>query len=124
MMIRTRNFLLYIACMVFLVSAVGFTVTKDIAQADPAKSNLAANSIVAVSDDVPTGAEVADIVLDRDAYIAAMQQKIARGEGRIPGAPVVLTSVDAPSLTEPPVVTERSVQWCETPQELGDVIGA
>lgn len=108
--------------MVFLVAAVGYTATRDrqigsITVTNDAVFNTA-NTAAAY------GAVVTNDDADRESYIAAMKEKLARGAGKIPGAPVILTSVDEP---EPPADTgtpvgDRSVQWCTTPQEPGGVI--
>lgn len=62
---------------------------------------------------------------DHAAYIARMQEKLARGEGDIPGAPIVFTSVDSvPASSSASVpVSERSVAWCTAPY-LPHPIGA
>lgn len=115
-MIRTRNFLIYVCTLVFLVSSIGYMVSRDIASA-----SRSADTQTAFVADAPS--EVAVVAteepFDREAYIARMRDKLARGEGVIPGAPVVLTSVDAvPPVTAASPVTGRSVRWCGAPHTI------
>lgn len=121
-MIRTRNFLLYVLALVFLVSSIGYMVSRDIAAAY--RSNASQVAFVA-SEPVAVDVVATNTVADREAYIAQMKEKLARGEGIIEGAPVVLTSVDT---VPPPVhsapVTDRSVLWCGAPESLDSVVSS
>ena len=121
-MIRTRNFLLYVLSLVFLVSAIGYTVVNDTAALTyhvPEKIAFVPNDAAAY------GAIAADQSENRDAYIEAMRQKIAQGLGVIEGAPVSFTSVDD-------IVADAGIQsrpgnavlWCDVPTRTDDVAAA
>lgn len=120
-MIRTRDFLVYVLTLVFLVSAIGYTVISE----------RVGSPMVAVGE-LPTIPEQATVFgalaeapnNDRDSYIAAMREKIAQGLGTIAGEPVVLTSVD--ETPDPGPVTasnDRTVLWCDVPERIDLVIG-
>lgn len=121
-MIRTRNFLLYVLALVFLVSSIGYMVSRDIAAAY--RSNTSQVAFVA-AEPVEVDVVATSTIADRSAYIARMKEKIARGEGIIEGAPVVLTSVD--STPVPPAmvpVTDRTVLWCPAQESVDAIVSS
>lgn len=122
-MIRTRDLLLYVLVLVFLVSAIGYTVVSDITVAQ----GKAVQTITHISSDESMatvyGAVAAKDTDDRAAYIAHMRAKIANGEGEIPGAPIVFTSVDSDSYGDVAgeISVTRSVSWCPLPQDVHEI---
>lgn len=97
-MIRTRDFFLYVATVVFLLAGIGVTVISD-------KSRQVLESFSPIDfmeANVPTSAILTSGENDREANLARLKSKIAAGEGVVISAPPVFTSVDSnPSTTEP-----------------------
>ena len=117
-MIRTRNFLLYVLSMVFLVSAIGYTVANDTV----GMSYSVPETVAFVENQATAYGAIAGMEEeDRDAYIEAMRQKIAQGLGKIDGAPVVFTSVDDTPEPGMQVAGSATVAWCDVPERTDDV---
>lgn len=120
-MIRTRDFLLYMCTLVFLVSAIGYTVASDLAGAKqdvapelafaPEEQTASAYGAVAQNDDD-----------SRAAYLARMREKLANGAGVIEGAPIVFTSVDETPEPDPVVGGSTGVLYCDVPADVSGVI--
>lgn len=120
-MIRTRNFLLYVLSMVFLVSAIGYTVANDTA----GLSYSVPETVAFVQNEATAyGAIASDTANDRSAYIESMRQKIAQGLGKIDGAPVVFSSVDDTPDMSTQVAGGAAVAWCDVPERTDDVSAA
>ena len=113
-MIRTRDFLLFVVIFVFILTGIVFTVsgdlrTRTVVTEEPPQ--LAVIEGMTVPADSPTS------YIDRDANLAALRERILRGDGEIiEGAPV-FTSVDTPTSTpEEEVLSEgspmHSAQYC------------
>ncbi|MEX0917725.1 MAG: hypothetical protein WDZ93_01060 [Candidatus Paceibacterota bacterium] len=120
-MVRTRDFLVYVLTLVFLVSAIGFTVLSD--------SNTPSERVAKQVTFVPNTATAYGALAsgtdgeDRTAYIEAMKAKLARGEGRIEGAPVVFTSVDDfVAATTNTYDGERTILWCDVPERVDHIL--
>lgn len=119
-MIRTRDFVVYIGVLLFLVSAISVTITKDLIVARTATVEQFA-AVSASAQELSLGVVAATDTEDRATYIAAMREKLARGEGKISGAPVVLASeISTPSPAEP--VTSRSVMLCSASASMDRVL--
>lgn len=88
-MVRTRDFLLYMLVVVFLVMAIVATLGYREA------NHAAVAESVSLTPGVETGEVIsASETLDRMATIQRLQSKLAAGEGIIASAPPVFTSVD------------------------------
>lgn len=125
-MFRTRDLVIYISVLVFFVSAIGYTVVNDLqftsrAVATPV-SFPESSQTASVTMAAATSTQSADEI-DRAANIARIRDKIAQGAGKIAGAPITLTSVDAPTfdVTTNTRQGERAVSWCEVPRRIDDV---
>lgn len=124
-MIRTRNFLIYMCTLVFLVAAVGYTILGDMSSGaqvvatELERTPSAASAYGAVASATPD---------DRAAYVAWLRGEIAAGEGYHPDTPVTLETVDETppqaEVVELPAVTERSPQLCGTQENVGSVLGS
>lgn len=119
-MIRTRNFLLYVGVLLFLISAISVTVTHDFiaARTQPADQLALVVSKEMTPRVVPSSSDDT-----RGAYIESMRAKLARGEGKIPGAPVVLASemsTEQPPSADP--VTSRTIMWCSDLRQTDEVL--
>ena len=103
-MIRTRDFAVFSAVMVFFVTAITATVAKDLwGQGGQAASVIEFADASAVS-----GAVTDDHEINRAGNIERLRSKIAAGEGDSPlGAPV-FTSVDDVIEDSAPIVTDAS----------------
>ncbi len=119
-MIRTRDFLLFVTALVFLIMVVFYTVqTKD-------------QGALSVSDEVDfSAAEVQDITISgvpkndsRADRLADLQKKIAAGEGQLISAPPVFTSVDSPDTVsfDESVVSTGTVASISPVQYCGNAI--
>jgi hypothetical protein len=118
-MIRTRDFLVYVLTLVFLVSAIGYTVITDGVQSHA----IAVGELSTVPEAAAAFGALANAPEnDRDTYIQAMREKIAQGLGTVAGEPVVLTSVDETPDPGPTQSEGRAVLWCDVPERVDLVI--
>lgn len=108
--------------LVFLVSSIGYTVTSDIGVQRDTLGDISFDLQEAAVFNTNSSAEEK---LDRASYIKRMQSKIADGEGKIPGAPVVLTSSVPASEQEKPrnerESAQRNIQWCAMLEQTADI---
>ena len=105
-MLRTRDFVLYVAVVVFLVAGIGVTVIGD----NGRKVLQSFSPIDFMEANVPAGAVSTDDADDREANLARLKSKIAAGEGVVISAPPIFTSVDSQPSTTPSVVGSRRVE--------------
>ena len=102
-MIRTRDFLVFSAALVFLLTAITATALTN--------SLSGAGQVASVSFAVPStisGAEVPAKEDTRGSNVARLKSKIAAGEGNIQAGEPVFTSVDTVT-SDNGVVTDQSV---------------
>ncbi|MFT5036800.1 MAG: hypothetical protein ACI9VM_000365 [Candidatus Azotimanducaceae bacterium] len=123
-MIRARDFLLYILIFTFVVLGIFFTLSQD---RDTSTDTESEPNVVLSStdgDEIHARENRAEDI-DRRANIAALQEKIANGEGLISQGEPVFTSVDTPTSTENPeqndvnqdaivATSDRTAEYCVT----------
>jgi hypothetical protein len=121
-MIRTRDFILYLSVLIFLVLGATYTGVRDVR--DIAFSMLPPFDADLEGDTLPVAAP--DTTLDRSAIIARLRERIARGDGYREDAPPAVTTfvedvasstdetilVDAPTMEENNTGMPRSVTYC------------
>lgn len=123
-MIRTRDFLIYMCTLVFLVSAIGYTILGDMQQQQTIATELAAAPSAAFA----YGAVAEASEFDREGYVEWLRGKIAAGAGADPEHPVTLETVDETppeaAIVATTPVTERAAQYCAPQQDIGGVLGS
>ncbi len=103
-MIRKRDFILYVAIVLFLMVAIGVTWAHD----NLGQSQEAIVFVNFKDGAVPAGALNVSEKNEREANLLRLKSKLAQGEGVISSAPPVFTSVDSKaSGTEPVLVNTR-----------------
>lgn len=112
-MIRTRDFLLYMLVLVFLLIATSYT---GLAKQDAREWTAPADSIPVPSEEDVYTAEVFSGDAQSASALERMREKIAAGKGEIIGAPPVMTSVDTlPSQSDAATTTlmqTTGTQYC------------
>lgn len=108
-MIRTRDLVLFVVVVLFLLSGIAFTVATD---RDPDRNTLSAN-IALITSEPPTVASDAGGI-DRASNIADLRAKLAKGEGVISQGSPVFESVDTKKAEEMSVEENPDAQNPET----------
>lgn len=104
-MIRTRDFLLYVVVLLFLLVGIGFTVA--IQSSGNTDNTLSAQVAKLNADSIDPEVYGNGNVLNREANLQKLREKIAEGEGKIAEGEPVLYSVDSPSGTPQTQVSEN-----------------
>lgn len=123
-MIRTRDFLLGIVALVFLIGSVGVATLLN-APSFFTKVFEPVSFSVVDTDETPVVS--APILNTREENIARLKQKISRGEGLSSAGPVVLTSVSEPEVEDGDSDIElisRTVKRCTVTANNADVISS
>lgn len=119
-MFRTRDLILYVLVLLFLLMGIAFTVALE---KSGESSTLSGAIAYFTESEADVAADTDGIGIDRAANIAKLRDKIARGEGQITAGPPVFSSVDQEegrddvveenpdALIEP---TDRSPAYCST----------
>lgn len=95
-MVRTRDFLLFVVVFIFILSGIAFTVSTDLRK-ERTVTDTAPQ--LAASEGVSLSASTESTDIDRASNLAALREKILRGEGEVIAGAPVFTSVDTPSST-------------------------
>lgn len=117
-MIRTRDFFLYVLCLVFLGLAIAVTVTTN---PDGLVAETTERFVPSFSRSEIDRSAASPTELDRAANLEKLKQKLSSGAGEISAGEPVFTSVDTPEPPPPPSTTTlstgtRTIQYC--PQQL------
>ena len=105
-MIGTRDLVLFVVTLLFLVVAIGFTIVLKQTGTDEVDSR--AELTLSAGADVDSVEHTADI--DRSARIAQLREKLAKGEGVIAYGEPVFESVDTRNATDTRDGTHMSVR--------------
>lgn len=109
-MIRTRDFLVFVATFLFLAGGIGATVVADswstagqLAAVGQSQVDLRAGAVLEGADAASTP------VIPRESNIARLQQKIAAGAGDVAAGGPIFTSVDTVSISDnEPAITDQT----------------
>lgn len=128
-MIRTRDLLLYVLVLFFLLGGIAATVVRD---TTPDATTQAGQVAQYLADPTEITADVVDGTIDREANLTKLRKKIAAGEGVVAAGPPVFESVDtiAEDVPEeenpdaPLPSTDRNVALCAFVDPLSEVVAS